>query len=114
MTSHDEGLRTLKPSSSPEEPDSRILMGYCGDQELRNPSTLHTGPKAHAKEEEMPKDEQRESRLPGYITEDDPVLGRLKSRKGKTPRRQRQSPRASQRKFRAQWASHRGMVEEQF
>ena len=78
MTSHDEGLRTLKPSSSPEEPDSRILMGYCGDQELRNPSTLHTGPKAHAKEEEMPEDEQRESKLPRDIAEDNPIFGQPK------------------------------------
>ena len=61
----------------------------------------------------MPKDEQKESRLPGYTTEDDPVLDRPKSRKGKAPRRQRQSLRASQRKFRAQWASHRSMVEKQ-
>ena len=42
---------------------------------------------AHAEEEEMPKDEQRESRLPGYTAEDDPVLGRPKSRKGKAPHR---------------------------
>ena len=62
----------------------------------------------------MPEDEQREPRLPGYTAEDDPVLNRPKSRKGKVPRRQRQSPRASQRKFRAQWANHRSMVEEHF
>ena len=62
----------------------------------------------------MSKDKQKESRLLGYTAEDDPVLGRPKSRKGKAPRRQRQSPRASQRKFRAQWASHRSMVEKQF
>ena len=62
----------------------------------------------------MPENEQRESRLLEYTAEDDPVLGRPKSRKGKAPRRQRQSPRASQRKFRAQWASHRSMVEKQF
>ena len=62
----------------------------------------------------MSEDEQRELRLPGYTAEDDPVLSKPKSRKGKVPRRQRQSPRASQRKFRAQWANHRSMVEEQF
>ena len=68
---------------------------------------------AHAEEEEMSEEEQRESRLPRYTAEDDPVLGRPKSRKGKAPRRQRQSPRASQRKFRAQWANHKSMVEKQ-
>ena len=62
----------------------------------------------------MSEDEQRESRLLGYTTEDNPVLNRPKSQKGKAPRRQRQSSRASQRKFRAQWASHRSMVEKQF
>ena len=62
----------------------------------------------------MPEDEQRESRLLGYTAEDDPVLDRPKSRKVKAPRRQRQSPRESQRKFRAQWANHRSMVEKQF
>ena len=38
---------------------------------------------AHAKEEEIPEDEQRESRLPGCTVEDDPVLGRPKSGRGK-------------------------------
>ena len=59
----------------------------------------------------MPEDEQRESKLPGYTAEDDPVLGRPKSWKGKAPCRQRQSPQESQRKFRAQWANHKSMVE---
>ena len=79
MTSHDEGPRTLKPSSPPEELDNRILRGYCGVKELSSPSPLHTGPKAHAKEEETPEDEQRESQLPRDITEDNPVLSQLKS-----------------------------------
>ena len=73
-------------------PSMYISMGL---KDLAKPSPLHT----HAEEEEMPEDEQRESILPGYTTEDDPVLGRPKSQKGKAPRCQRQSPRASQRKF---------------
>ena len=72
---------------------------------------FHIRPMAHAEEEEMPEYEQRESRLLGYTARDDPVLGRPKSRKGKAPYCQRQSLRASQRKFRAQLASHRSMVE---
>ena len=83
----------------------------CGAKGSRDSSPFHIKLKAHAEEEEMPEDEQGESRLPGYTAEDDPVLGRPKSWKRKTPRRQRQSPRASQRKFRAQWTSHRSMVE---
>ena len=91
-----------------------ILRGYCGAKGSGDPDPFHIKPKAHAEEEEMPKNEQRESRLLGYTAEDNPVLGRPKSRKGKAPRRQRQSPRATQRKFRVQWASHRSMVEKQF
>ena len=90
------------------------LLHNCGAKGSRDSGPFHIKPKVHAKEEEMPKDEQKEPKLPGYTAEDDPVLGRLKSRKGKAPRRQRQSPRASQRKFRPQWASHRSRVEEQF
>ena len=38
---------------------------------------------AHVEEEEMFEDEQRESRLPGYTAEDNPVLGRPRSQKEK-------------------------------
>ena len=62
----------------------------------------------------MSEDEQRRSKLLGDVAEDNPVLGEPRSRKGKTPRHQKQSPRASQRKAQAQWASHRSMVEKKF
>ena len=114
LTGYDIGPRISKSSSLSEELSSRILRGYCGAKGFGDPDPFHIKPKTHVEEEEMPEDEQRESKLPGYTAEDDPVLGRPKSRKGKVPRRQRQSPRASQRKFRAQWASHRSMVEKQF
>ena len=51
--------------------------------------------------------------ISGYTAEDNPVLGESRSRKGKVPCHQGESPRASQRKAQAQWASHRGMVEKQ-
>ena len=54
-----------------------------GLKDLAKPSLFHIRPKAHVEEEEMSEDEQRESRLPGYTTEDDPILGRPKSQKGK-------------------------------
>ena len=79
MTSHDEGPRTSKPSSSPEEPNNKILRDYCGVKELSSPNPLHTEPKAHAEEEEMTEDEQRGSKLPRDITEDNLVLGQPKS-----------------------------------
>ena len=53
---------------------------------FRHSGPFHIKPKAHAEEKEMSEDEQRESRLPGYTANDDPVLGRPKSRKGKAPR----------------------------
>ena len=81
-TGHDIGPRTSKSSSPFEELGSRILRGYCGAKGSRDSSPFHIKPKAHADEEEMLDDEQRESRLPGHAAEDDPVLGRPKSRKG--------------------------------
>ena len=59
MTSHDEGPRTSKSSSLSEEPDSRILRGYCGAKEFDNPTPLYTEPKTHAEEVEVAEDEQR-------------------------------------------------------
>ena len=50
-----------------------------GLKDLAKPSPFHIRSKAHAEEEKMPKDEQRESKLLGYIAKDDAVLGRLKS-----------------------------------
>ena len=90
------------------------FYNFCGAKGSGDSGPFHIKPKTHVEEEEMSEEEQREPRLPGYTAEDDPVLGRPKSRKGKAPCRQRQSPRASQRKFRTQWASHKSMVEEQF
>ena len=75
MTSHDEGPRTSKSSSLSEELDSKILRGYCRVEELSSPDPVHTEPKVHAKEEEKPKDEQREFALTKDIAEDNPVLG---------------------------------------
>ena len=54
-----------------------------GLKDLAKLGPFHIKPKAHVEEEEMSEDEQRESRLLGYTTEDDPVLGRPKSQKGK-------------------------------
>ena len=79
LTSHDIGPRTSKSSSPSEEPSNMILRGYCGAKGSRDFDPFHIKPKAHAEEEEMPEDEQRESRLPGYTAEDDLVLGRPKS-----------------------------------
>ena len=69
-----------------------MLLSICEAKGSRDFSPFHIKPKAHAEEEEMPKNKQRESRLSGYTVEDDPVLGRPKSQKGKTPHHQRQSP----------------------
>ena len=86
MTSHDDGLRTLKPSSLFEELDSRILRGYYGVKGFGNPDPFHIKPKAHAEEEEMSEDEQRRSKLLGDVAKNNPVLGKPRSRKEKAAR----------------------------
>ena len=83
----------------------------CGAKGSKDSGPFHIRPKTHAEEEELPEDEKRESRLSGYIAEDDPVLGKPKSWKRKAPHCQRQSSRGSLRRFRAQWVSYRSMVE---
>ena len=102
MTNRDIGPRTSKSSSSSEEPNSRIFRGYCGVKEFGNLGPFHIKPKAHAEEEEMSEDERRMSKLPGDVAEDNLVLGKSRSRKEKAARRQRQPPRASQRKAQVQ------------
>ena len=86
MTSHDKGSRTTKPSSPSEEPDNRILRGYCWAKGFGNPSPFHIKPTTHAEEEEMSEDEQRRSKLPGDVAKDNPVLDKPKSRKEKAAR----------------------------
>ena len=86
MTSHDKGPRTSKPSSPFEEPDNRILRGYCRAKEFGNPGQFHIKPKAHAEEEEMSEDERRRSKLPRDVAEDNLVLGKPRSRKEKAAR----------------------------
>ena len=98
MTSHTEASRTSKPSSPSEEPDIMILRGYCGAKGSRDLVPFHIGPMAHAEEEEMFEEEQRESRLSGYTAEDNPVLGRPRSQKEKVAHLRRQSSQASQTK----------------
>ena len=79
MTSHDKSPKTSKSSFPSEEPDSRILRGYCGAKEFSSPDPLHTEPKAHVEEEEAPEGQQREPLLPEGIAEDNPVLSQPKS-----------------------------------
>ena len=56
-TGHDVGLRTSKSSSPSEDPDSRILRGYCGAKGSGDFSPFDIKPKAHTEEEEVPEDE---------------------------------------------------------
>ena len=85
-TGRDIGPRTSKSSSSLVEPDNKILKGYCGAKGFGNPGPFHIKPKAHAKEEEMSKDERRRSKLPGDVAKDNSVLGNLRSQKEKVAR----------------------------
>ena len=114
LTSHDESPRTSKPSSPSEEPNNKVLRGYCGAKESENPGPFHIKPKAHAKEEEMSEDERRRPELPRDVVEDSFVLGKPKSRKEKVARHQGQFPRMSQGKAQVQRDSRGRIVEEQF
>ena len=57
------------------------FYNFYGAKGFGDSGPFHIKPKTHAEEEEVSKDEREESRLSGYIAEDDLVLGRPKSRK---------------------------------
>ena len=58
-----------------------VVLWYtsCGVKELSDSGPLYTEPKVHAKEEEMPEDEQRKLNLPRDIVEDNSILGQPRS-----------------------------------
>ena len=62
----------------------------------------------------MSEDKQIRSKLPGDVAKDNPVLGKLRSRKEKAARHQGWSPRPSQGKAQVQWDSHESIMKEQF
>ena len=68
----------------------------CGAKGIGDSGPFHIKLMAHAKEEKMFEDKQKKSRPPRCDAEDDPVLGRPRSRKEEVPRHQGKSPRASQ------------------
>ena len=113
LTGYDIGPRTSKSSSPSEDPDSRILRGYCRAKGSGDSGPFDIKPKAHAEEEKVLEDKWRESRPPDCTAEDDPILSRPKWWERKAPRCPRQSTRGSQKRFQALWASHRGIVERQ-
>ena len=74
----------------------------CGAEEFGNPDPFHIKLKAHAEEKEISEEEQRMSKLPGDVAEENPILSKLRSRKEKAAHHQGQSPRASQGKAQVQ------------
>ena len=87
---------------------------YCGAKDSENPGQFHIKLKAHAKEKEMSKDEQRRFELSGDMAEDNFVLGKPKSQKENTTCHQGQFPRVTQGKAQVQRDSYGTIVEEQF
>ena len=53
LTDYDVGPRTSKSSSLSEDPDSRILRGYCGAKGSGDSGSFAIKPIAHAEEEEV-------------------------------------------------------------
>ena len=62
----------------------------------------------------MSEDKRRRSELLGDVAEGNSVLGKLRSRREKATRHQRQSPKAFQGKLQVQRDSHERIMEEQF
>ena len=58
LTGPDIGPRTSKSFSPSEEPDNRILRGYCGAKGSRDLGPFHIRPMVYAEEEEMSENEQ--------------------------------------------------------
>ena len=56
-----------------------VTNDYCEAKGIGDPDLFQIKPMTHAEEEEIFDDEQRKSRLPGYVAEDDPVLGEPRS-----------------------------------
>ena len=60
----------------------------CGAEEFGNLGQFHIKSKANAEEKEMFEDERVRSKLLGDVTEDNPVLGKPRSRKEKAAHHQ--------------------------
>ena len=56
-TGHDIGPRTSKYSFPSEDPDNRILRGYCGAKGSGDSGPFDIKLKAYAEEEKVPEDE---------------------------------------------------------
>ena len=72
LASRDIGSTSSKPSSPSEEPDSRILRGYCGAKEFVIPTHFALGPMPRIG---VAEDMQRKSKWPKDTAEDDSFLG---------------------------------------
>ena len=114
MTSHDEGPRTSKPSFSFEEPDNRILRGYCEAKGFGNPGPFHIKPRPKPRRKkclrmnkEGPNCQETSPRT--ILPSVNQGHGRRKQHalKDSLPGRPKQ-------KRLTQWASHGSMVKEQF
>ena len=60
-----------------------MIMDIVGPKDLGTLAHFITSPRLMPRKKKCPRKKQRESRLPGYTTEDNPVLGRPKSPKEK-------------------------------
>ena len=80
-TGRDIGPRTSKSSSLPEESDSRILRGYCGAEEFGNLTHFISSPRPTLRRKKCPRTNEKGPKLPGGVAEDNPVLGKPRSRK---------------------------------
>ena len=89
----------------------------CGVKEFGNSDLFHIKFKAHVKEEEMSENERRRSKLSGDVTENNPFLSKLRSRKEKEWHALKGPPWASQAKSTntvgQPWEYGRGAIQEE-
>ena len=108
MTSHDEAPRTSKLSSPSEEPDSRILRGYCGAKGFGNPVPFISSPMP------MPRTNKEGPNCQEMLPRTILPLANRGHRRRKQQALKDSLPGHPKQKRLTQWARHGSMVEEQF
>ena len=114
MTSHDEGPRTSKPSSLLEEPDNRILRGYCRAKEFGNPDPFISSPRATSRRKKCPRTNKEGPNCQETSPRTILSSANRNHKKEEWHALKDSLPGHPKQKGLTQWVSHGSMVEEQF
>ena len=83
MTNNDKGPRTSKFFSSSEEPNSKILRGYCGVKKFGHPAHFILSLRPTPRKKKCPMMNKESPKLPRNIVEDNLVLGQPRLWRGR-------------------------------